>query len=92
MNKAELVECIAEEMEATKADAARFVDTLVAAIQDNIRAEGVKVAGLGSFSAKKRKARTGRNPQTGEALKIPAKWAPIFTASSKLKEVVKKKR
>ncbi|MDD9951344.1 MAG: HU family DNA-binding protein, partial [Zetaproteobacteria bacterium] len=82
MNKLELIEHIAEEMDITKADAGRFVDTFVNTIHANIRKEGVKISGLGTFGAIKRKARTGRNPQTGQKLKIPAKWAPTFKPGS----------
>lgn len=92
MNRAELVEAIATEMETTKAEAGRFLDTFIDTVSSNIRkGDGIKLAGFGSFSAKKRKARMGRNPQTGEDIKIPARWVPVFKPGTHLKEAATKK-
>ena len=91
MNRADLIEYIASEMDTSKAEADRFLSTFLDAIYSNVRKEGVKIAGLGSFTAAKRKARVGRNPQTGEEIKIPAKWVPVFKAGATLKESVKKR-
>ncbi|NRA44089.1 MAG: HU family DNA-binding protein [Oligoflexales bacterium] len=91
MNRADLIEYIAGEMETSKAEADRFLSAFLDAIYSNVRKEGVKIAGLGSFSAAKRKARLGRNPQTGEEIKIPAKWVPVFKAGASLKEAAKKR-
>lgn len=91
MNRAELIEYVAEEMEITKVDAGRFVEIFLHAIYTNVRREGVKISGLGTFSAVKRKARKGRNPRTGEEIRIPAKWAPVFKPGSALREAVKKR-
>ena len=91
MNRAELVDYIATEMDTSKAEADRFMSTFLDAIYQNVRKEGVKIAGLGSFSAAKRKARVGRNPQTGDEIKIPSKWVPVFKAGATLKESVKKR-
>lgn len=92
MNKAEFVEYLATEMEASKAEAGRFLDVFIDAIHTNIVKEEIRLSGLGTFNRTKRKARTGRNPQTGEEIKIPAKWVPSFKAGAALKEVVQKKK
>ncbi len=92
MNRAELVDWIAEDMETTKADANRFLDSFMEAVTNNIRkGDGIKLAGFGTFSAKKRNARMGRNPQTGADIKIPARWVPVFKAGAHLKEAAMKK-
>ena len=90
MNKAELVEFIAGDMETSKAEAERFVKSFTAAVTRNLRKDGVKIAGFGTFGAKKRKAKTGRNPQTGEEMKIPSKWVPFFKAGTSLKDAASK--
>ncbi len=87
MTKAELVEFIAEKADLTKADAARALDATVEGISKGLKKEGkVTLVGFGTFSAKKRAARTGRNPQTGAEVKIPARVVPGFKAGNKLKE------
>lgn len=92
MNRAELVEWIAEEMETTKVDVNRFLDCFIGAVSTNLRkGDGVKLAGFGTFSAKKRKARMGRNPQTGEDIKIPSRWVPVFRPGAHLKAAAEKK-
>ena len=92
MNRAELVEWISEDMETTKADANRFLDCFIDAVSSNLRkGDGIRLAGFGSFSAKKRNARMGRNPQTGEDIKIPARWVPVFKPGAHLKEAATKK-
>ena len=58
----------------------------VEAIHKNIRTEGVKISGLGTFAAAERQARVGRNPKTGEEIQIPSKWVPTFKAGTALKE------
>ena len=93
MNKAEFVDYLAGQMETTKAESGRWVEAMIEGIHSNISdKEGIKLSGLGQFARVKRKARTGRNPQTGEEIKIPAKWTPVFKAGSQFKETVKKKR
>ena len=91
MNKAELVEALAKKIDSTKSDTAGIVDAFIETIQENLH-EGIKISGLGTFSAAKRKARIARNPQTGEEIKVPAKWAPVFKASSGLKEAAIKRK
>ncbi len=92
MNKAEFVDFIAGRMETSKAEASRFLDIFIEGIHKNINKEEIRLSGLGTFNRTKRKARSGRNPQTGEEIKIPAKWAPTFKAGSALKEVVQRKK
>ena len=92
MNRAELVEYIAGDMNISKAQADRFISTFTDAVYKNVRKDGVKIAGFGSFKAAKRNARTGRNPQTGEEIKIPSRWVPVFKAGSSLKESVEKRK
>merc|ERR1712167_132667 len=92
MNKGELVDCIAEELEVSKALADKFVNCFTDAVCENARKDGIRLAGFGTFGATKRKARVGRNPQTGEEIKIPSRWVPSFKPGSALKEAVEKKK
>ena len=92
MNKGELVDHIAEELEVSKALADQMVNSFVNAVYQNVRKDGVRLAGFGTFSAAKRKARVGRNPQTGEEIKIPARWVPTFKAGTLLKESAERKK
>ena len=87
MTKQELVEFIAENADLSKAAAARALDAMVEGISKGLKKEGkVTLVGFGTFTAKKRAARTGRNPQTGESVKIAASVVAGFKAGSKLKE------
>jgi len=88
MTKADLVAAVAE-TGITKKEAAAAVDAAIDAIKDALgKGDKVSLVGFGSFSVKKRKARTGRNPQTGEAIKIKAKNVPVFSAGKGLKDAV----
>ena len=87
MTKAELVEFIAENADLTKADAARALEAMVEGVTEGLKKTGkVTLVGFGTFSAKKREAHTGRNPQTGEAVEIAARIVPSFKAGNKLKD------
>jgi len=89
MTKAELVDFIAEKADLTKADAGRALDAVMEGVIKGLKETGkVTLVGFGTFSAKKREARTGRNPQTGEAVKIAARTVPGFKAGNKLKDVL----
>ena len=89
MTKAELVDFVAEKADLTKADAARALDAVVAGVTKGLKKEGkVTLVGFGTFTAKKRAARTGRNPQTGAEVKIAARVVPGFKAGSKLKDAL----
>jgi DNA-binding protein HU-beta len=92
MNKAELIEKIAKKTGLAKTDAGRALDATLVSIKEAIaKNNDVVLIGFGTFSTSKRSARTGRNPQTGAALKIPASVVPKFKAGKALKDAVKKK-
>ena len=89
MTKAELVDFIAEKADLTKADAGRALDAMVEGVTKGLKENGkATLVGFGTFTAKKREARTGRNPQTGEAVKIAARTVPGFKAGNKLKDAL----
>ena len=87
MNKAQLVEQLAAEVSITKADCERVIDTAIEAIKKSVKkGDDVTLVGFGTFTRAKRKARTGRNPQTGEAIKVPACTVPKFRPGKAFKE------
>lgn len=89
MNKAELVEAIAKVTRQTKAETERALDAFIDVVTKNIqKKEGVKLVGFGTFGVSERKARVGRNPQTGEEIQIPARTVPVFRPGKELKESV----
>ena len=89
MTKADLAAAVAQETGMTKKQAEAAVNSAVAAIKESLaKGEDVRLVGFGTFSVKKRKARTGRNPRTGKRLKIPAKNVPAFSPGKGLKEAV----
>jgi nucleoid DNA-binding protein len=89
MNKADLIEEVAK-VTCSKKEAVLAVDATLAAIKKALKkADAVTLAGFGTFGVKKRKARIGRNPQTGKAIKIAAKKVPVFKAGKGLKDAVK---
>lgn len=90
MNKAQLIEKIAEETHISKAQAELILDCYVENIKKAVKkGDDVKLVGFGTFTKAKRKARMGRNPQTGKAIKIPASWAPKFRPGAEFKTLVK---
>ena len=89
MNRNDLVDAVAERTGLAKSDAARAVEALLGAVTDALRkGETVTLSGFGSFVAKTRAARTGRNPRTGESIAIPASKAPTFKAGKGLKDAL----
>lgn len=93
MNRAELVEAMAKQTEHSKAECDRWLSAFLSVVEKNIKKkEGVKLVGFGTFTTARRKARTGRNPQTGKTIKIPARTVPVFRAGSQLKDSVRKGR
>ncbi|MCF7969358.1 MAG: HU family DNA-binding protein [Methylococcaceae bacterium] len=89
MNKAELIEAIADAADLTKADAGRALDGMVNAITDALKkGDTVSLVGFGSFQVKERAARQGRNPQTGKTITIAAAKIPSFKAGKALKDAV----
>jgi DNA-binding protein HU-beta len=89
MNKAELIDEVAK-VTCTKKEAELAVGAALAAIQKALKkGDAVTLVGFGTFGISKRKARTGRNPQTGAAIKIAAKNVPVFKAGKGLKDAIK---
>ncbi|MCR5186393.1 MAG: HU family DNA-binding protein [Clostridia bacterium] len=89
MNKAELVAAVAAKTGDTKKNAEEVVNAFVDVVTASLKkGEKVQLVGFGSFEVKKRAARKGRNPQTGEEIKIPASKAPAFKAGKALKDAV----
>ncbi len=89
MNKAELIEAVAEQADMTKADAGRAVDAVVAAITEALKQQNdVALVGFGTFTVRERAARSGRNPQTGATINIAAAKVPAFKAGKALKDAV----
>ena len=89
MTKAELVDVVADGSDIAKAAAARALDSLIDGITKALKkGDKVTLVGFGTFSVSKRKARKGRNPQTGEEIKIAASKAPKFTAGKALKQAL----
>jgi DNA-binding protein HU-beta len=92
MNKAELVDAIAEKAEVSKKDADAIVTATVEAIMEAVASgDKVSLVGFGSFEPRERKAREGRNPKTGETLKIAAATVPAFSAGKGFKQLVASK-
>ncbi len=89
MNKSDFVAAVADATELTKADAGRavaaFIDTVTKALK---KGDTVTLVGFGTFSVRKRAARQGRNPQTGETIKIKASKTPAFKAGKGLKDAL----
>ncbi len=89
MNKSELAEALAENANLSKTEANLALDSLVKIITSALQSgDSVAIAGFGNFSVGDRAARTGRNPQTGEAINIPAAKSPKFKAGKALKDAV----
>ena len=89
MNKNDLVSAVADNAGLSKSDAAKAVDGVFDAISGALSGGGdVRIVGFGTFSVANRKATTGRNPRTGEAIQIPASKQPKFKAGKGLKEAV----
>jgi DNA-binding protein HU-beta len=93
VNKAELIEAIVKETELSKAAATRVLNTVIETITKTVaKKQDVQLIGFGTFKAAKRAARTGKNPRTGEKLKIAAATVPKFTAGAAFKAAVNKKK
>lgn len=89
MNKGELIEAVADSADLSRADATRAVDAVIDSVTSTLsKGDGVSLVGFGTFSVKRRKARTGRNPRTGEAIQIAASNVPGFKAGKGLKDAV----
>ncbi len=90
MNKEDLVKAIAEKAKVSQKQSADVLAAVLETVEKTV-AKGKKVTlvGFGTFEARKRAARVGRNPQTGKEIKIAAKTVPAFSAGKKFKELVK---
>ncbi len=89
MNKAELIDAVADSADISKAAAARSVDTVLEVITESLKnGNAVTLVGFGTFSSRRREARTGRNPRTGEPIQIKASNLAVFKAGKGLKEAL----
>jgi DNA-binding protein HU-beta len=90
MTKADLIDKMAKDADISKAAAGKALDSFIDGVKKTLK-KGAKVSlvGFGTFSISKRKARKGRNPQTGETIKIKASKAPKFTSGKAFKDAVK---
>ncbi|KPV44883.1 HU family DNA-binding protein [Alicyclobacillus ferrooxydans] len=87
MNKADLVQAVAERTGVTKRDVTQVVDTVFDVIQETLsQGDKVQLVGFGNFEIRERAARKGRNPQTGEVIEIAASKVPAFKAGKNLRE------
>lgn len=90
MNKKELIDNIAADVAISKAKAQAGLETILGTIQDSLKSgDGVQIIGFGSFQVVKTAARNGKNPRTGQAIKIPAKKAVKFRVGKALQDSVK---
>lgn len=89
MNKGEFVGAVAEAAEMTKADADRAVEAVFKVVKKALKSgDSISLVGFGTFSVRKRAARTGRNPRTGDTIKIKASKVPAFKAGKGLKDAI----
>ncbi len=90
MNKTDLINAIADKAEISKADAGRAVDALFEVIGKALKKKDkVSLVGFGTFMVRERAARAGRNPKTGDTIKIKASKSPAFKAGKALKDMIK---
>ncbi len=90
MTKADLIDAVADGAGITKVAAGKAIDTFTGAVTKSLKkGKKVTLVGFGTFSVSKRKARKGRNPQTGETIKIAAAKLPKFSAGKALKTAIK---
>ncbi len=93
MNKAELISAVATKTGLSKKDTQAVLDTLIEVTEKTVsKGEDVTLVGFGTFKRANRKARKGVNPQTGKAIKIAAKKAPVFKAGAAFKNAVAKSK
>jgi DNA-binding protein HU-beta len=89
MNKAELVDAIAAKAEVTKKEADAVLSAMIEVVMESVASnDKVTLVGFGTFEARQRQAREGRNPSTGQPIKIPATTVPAFSAGKGFKEMV----
>lgn len=89
MKKTEFIDAVSEKANLSKADATRAVESMIDIISDSLKSgEQVVLTGFGTFLVRKREARSGRNPRTGEVIQIEASNVPAFKAGKALKDAV----
>ncbi|MBI4161289.1 MAG: HU family DNA-binding protein [Acidobacteria bacterium] len=89
MNKGDLIEKIAKDARINKAEAGRAIDSLIDGVKKSLKkGERVSLVGFGTYTVSRRKAREGRNPQTGAPIRIPAKNVPKFLPGKELKKAI----
>ncbi len=89
MNKSDFVAAVAEDSELTKVDAAKAIDAVIKVIEAALKkGDSVSIVGFGTFTVRKRAARSGRNPRTGATIKIKASKVPAFKAGKALKDAL----
>jgi DNA-binding protein HU-beta len=89
MNKADLIETVAEELELSKAAAERSIHTVIEGIKAGVKKDKVvQLIGFGTFTIRQRKAREGRNPQTGESIRIKASKSVAFKPGKSFKDEI----
>ena len=89
MNKAEFINAVSEAAGSSKSDATAHVEAMISVVTNALKsASEVALVGFGTFKAKKREARTGRNPRTGESIQISASVVPSFKAGKALKDAL----
>lgn len=89
MNKEELVKEVAKKAKIPQKNVAEILNLIIEAIKKEVsKGNRVSLVGFGTFESRKRAERTGRNPQTGREMKIPAKTVPTFSSGKKFKELV----
>ena len=93
MNKSELIDKVADTADLSKANAGAAINAVLEVITKSLaKGQDVTLIGFGTFKVNKRKARTGRNPQTGETMQIAATKVPAFKSGKSLKDAVSKKK
>ena len=89
MNKSELIASMADKAELTKKDSEKALAAFIETVEEQLqKGEKIQLVGFGTFEVSARAARTGRNPQTGAEMKIPASKAPKFKAGKALKDAI----
>lgn len=89
MNKGEFIDAVSDASDLSKADAGRAIEAVIATITKTLKhGDSVTLVGFGTFEVRKRGARTGRNPRTGETINIAASNNPAFKAGKALKDAV----
>ncbi len=89
MNKSELIQAVADKVDGSKSEVATTVEAVLDTITESVqRGEKVALTGFGTFERRERASRTGRNPQTGAEIKVPASKAPAFKPGKAFKDAV----